>query len=290
MITKTIPALIALYIILCGTDCLADQTIVAGKVGEAPVIDGIDNDQLWQNVEPVVTRDKLAGIDIYLKAVHTDKEIFFLVRFPDPNESRTHKSWQWDPKKELYGLGKDREDTLVFKWNMESGPVDLSIYADNNYVADIWYWKANRTDPSGHADDKSHVLNSIASKDAAKLTSRTGRTRYLLRPGDKGRSAYRSQIQTVYSVDTLPRYRNRKPTASRADVKARGVWKDGWWTIELARALDTGFDDDIQFAGSKGFQFGVSRYEIAGREADHQASQPLHGTGDVGETLTLIFH
>ena len=282
--------MIAFYIILFGTDCLADQTIAAGKVSKAPVIDGIDNDQVWQDVEPVVTRDKLAGIDIHLKAVHTDKEIFFLVRFPDPNESRTHKSWQWNPGKKLYGLGKDREDTLVFKWSMHSDPVDLSIYADNNYVADIWYWKANRTDPSGYADDKSHVLNSIAGKDAVRVTSRTGRTIYLLRPGDKGRTAYKSQIQTVYSVDTLPRYRNRKPTASRADVKARGVWKDGWWTIELARALDTGFDDDIQFTGIKGFQFGISRYEIAGREADHQASQPLHGTGDVGETLTLIFH
>jgi hypothetical protein len=283
-----IPALITVCIILSGADCTADQTIVAGKVNAAPVIDGIDNDPVWQNVEPLVTRDPLAGIDIHLKAVHTDTEIFFLVRFPDPDESRSHKNWQWDPKKNLYDLGKDREDTFTFKWNMEAEPVDLSIYADNNYIADIWYWKANRTDPSGYADDKSHVLNSIASKNATRLTSRTGRTRYLSRLEDNGRSAYKSLIQTEYGGDTMPRYRNRKPTLSRADVKARGVWKDGWWTIELARALDTGFEDDIQLSGAKSFEFGVSRYEIAGREPDHESSQPLHGAGDVGEALNLI--
>jgi len=288
VIKKIIPALIVVCSILSGTYCVADQTITAGKVSEAPVIDGIDNEKLWQNAAQLVTRDPLAGIDIYLKAVYTDKEIFFLVRFPDPDESRTHKSWQWDTKRNLYDLGKDREDTFIFKWNMESAPVDLSIYADNNYTADIWYWKANRTDPSGYADDKSHVFNSIASRNATGVTSRTGKTRYLLRLEDKGTSAYKSQIETVYKGEIMPRYKNRKPTSSRADVRARGIWQDGWWTIELARALDTGFEDDIQFSPSKSFEFGVSRYEIAGREPDPKSNQPLHGAGDVGEVLTLI--
>jgi len=286
---KIIPALIALSCLLSATYCVADQTITAGKVNEAPVIDGIDNDQLWQNAAPLVTRDSLADMDIYLKAVYTDKEIFFLVRFPDPDESRTHKSWQWDAKRNLYDLGKDREDTFIFKWNMEAVPVDLSIYADNNYTADIWYWKANRTDPSGYADDKSHIFNSIASRNATRVTSRTGKTRYLSRLEDNGLGAYKSRIQTVHKDDIMPRYENRQPTASRADVRARGIWKDGWWTIELARALDTGFEDDIQFSPSKSFEFGVSRYEIAGREPDLKSSQPLHGAGDVGEVLTLIF-
>lgn len=275
-------------LMLSGTECLADQTIVARKVGEVPVIDGNDNDRLWQDADALVTRDTLAGIDIYLKAAHTDKEIFFLVRFPDPDESRMHKNWKWDAERSVYDLGKDREDTFIFKWNMEAEPVDLSIYADNNYTADIWYWKAHRTDPVGYADDKSHVFNSIASKNATRLTSRTGRTRYLLRLEDSGRSAYKSQIQTVYGVDSMPRFKNREPTASRADVKARGVWKEGWWTIELARALVTGYEDDIQFTDAKSFEFGVSRYEIAGRKPDSEASQPLHGAGDVGEVLTLV--
>ncbi|KPJ99376.1 MAG: hypothetical protein AMJ60_05225 [Desulfobacterales bacterium SG8_35] len=288
MIKNIIPVLIAACCILSGKDCLADQTIVAGKVSAAPVIDGIDNDQAWQDVKPLVTRDTLAGIDIHLKAVYTDKEIFFLVRFPDPDESRSHKSWQWDAERNLYDLGKDREDTFIFKWDMEATPVDLSIYADNNYTADIWYWKANRTDPSGHADDKSHVFNSIESKNATRLISRTGRTMYLSRLEDNGRSAYKSLVPTVFEGKTMPRFESRQPTASRADVRAKGVWKDGWWTIELARVLDTGFADDIQFSTAKSFEFGVSRYEIAGREPDQESNQPLHGAGDVGEALTLI--
>jgi hypothetical protein len=31
----------------------------------------------------------------------------------------------------------------------------------------------------------------------------------------------------------------------RADIQAKGVWKDGKWVIVLLRALDTGNEDDL---------------------------------------------
>lgn len=34
---------------------------------------------------------------------------------------------------------------------------------------------------------------------------------------------------------------------SRDDIIGKGVWKDGRWTVEFARKLVTGYDDDIQF-------------------------------------------
>ena len=36
--------------------------------------------------------------------------------------------------------------------------------------------------------------------------------------------------------------------ASRDDISARGVWKDGYWTIEVSRKLKTAYGDDIVFA------------------------------------------
>ena len=107
----------------------AGQTLVAQKVEKAPVIDGVAAEPAWVRAREITTHDKAADIDITLKAAYTDKEIFFLVSFPDPDESRIHKSWTWDKSIEIYKMGNEREDVFIFKWNMESRPVDLSIYA-----------------------------------------------------------------------------------------------------------------------------------------------------------------
>jgi hypothetical protein len=270
--------------------CYGKQTIVAQKVDEPPVIDGEPSDAVWDEAEAIVTHDKVADIDITLKAVWTDKEIFFLVSFPDADESRTHKSWVWDKEMEIYKMGPDREDVFVFKWNMEEQPVDLSIYADNPYRADIWFWKANRTDPRGFADDKMHILSPFYMEDAAKLTSKSGKTMYLLRKGDEGKSVYKTDLPPPeYETDAIPRFSFRTPTGSRADVRAKGVWREGRWTIEFGRALTTGNGDDIPFDTTKSYWFGVSRYEIGARKPNPDILQPLYGSGDVGEELRLVF-
>ncbi len=267
----------------------ADQTLVAVKAERGPVIDGIGSDPVWARAVEIITHDNVADIDITLKAVHTKKEFFFLVNFPDPDESRDHKCWTWAKDKKLYVLGKDREDVFVFKWNMDSKPVDLSIYADNPYKADIWFWKADRTDPAGYADDKIQVLSPEYSKRTSKLTNATGRTMYLSRKGDSGVSAYKTNVPGKYEGDMVHRFISQVPTGGRADIKAKGVWKDGKWTIEFGRALSTGNNDDIQFDLKKGYQFGISRYEIAGRKPNKESTQPLYGSGDTGEIITLIF-
>ena len=267
----------------------AEQTLVAQRVGKEPIIDGTDADPAWTKVKTITTHDDVADIDITLKAVYTGKKIFLLVSFPDPDESRTHKSWVWDRGMELYKMGNDREDVFVFKWNMGASPVDLSIYAENPYKADVWFWKACRTDPVGYADDKLHILSSKYMKDATELTSKGGKTTYLLRQGDSGVAAFRTKLQIEHVSDVVRRFIYQTPSGSRADVKAKGVWMDGKWTIEFGRALNTGNDDDVQFDLKKGYQFGVSRYEIAGRKPNPQLTQPFYGSGDVSEVLTLIF-
>lgn len=282
---------VTLLMFFCiNTTCYASQTIVAKKVSEGPVIDGVGNDAQWEEASGIVTHDTVADIDLTVKAVYTDKDIFFLVSFPDKDESRLHKAWTWDKSVGSYKQGPTREDTFIFKWNMMKEPVDLSIYSDDDYVADIWFWKANRTDPMGFADDKIQMLKSVAeSPNAREIVSKSRKDMHLLRLGDEGREAYANNLFIDYKGDTLPRYNRQTPTGSRADIKAKGVWSDGRWTIEFARALDTGNVDDIQFSVSKSYLFGVSRYEIAARPAELGTDQPLYGCGDVGEELTLKF-
>jgi len=271
------------------TACYAAQTIIAEKVDEPPVIDGKDNDAVWATTQAIVTHDTVANIDMMLKAIYTHKEIFFLVSFPDPDESRMHKAWVWDKDMEIYKQGPTREDCFVFKWSMMSKPVDLSIYSDEPYAADIWLWKACRTDPAGFADDKIDRLYLDNLPDSRKLTSKSGKTMYLQRLGDEGTEAYKNTLFVEYQGDNLPHFESQTPAGSRADIRAKGVWSDGTWTIEFGRALTTGNEDDIQFEPDKSYQFGVSRYEIAGREPEPNASQPLFGCGDISEELTLRF-
>lgn len=267
----------------------ARQTLVAVPVVAPPVIDGSDDDKAWAMAEAVVTRDEVAEIDVTLKAVRSRDELFILASFPDATENREHKTLHWNPSIGVYEEGPEREDTFVLKWNMEPLPVSLKLSADAPYKADVWFWKALRTDPSGYADDKMQVYSFSRSKAAKWMLSSSGRNFYLTRSGDAGTSAYDAAIYPDYAGDTVPAFVSQRPSGSRADIQAKGVWRDGRWTIEFRRKLDTGHPDDIRFALDQTYQFGISRYEIAGRDADPRLEQPLYGFGEVGEELILRF-
>lgn len=267
----------------------AEQRLLAIPVAESPHIDGLPSDPAWQNAPVITTLDKANDLPIKIQALYNSTDIFFLISFPDPSESRTHKSWFWDKGRRIYTVGNDREDIFVFKWNLESIPVDISLYADGPYRADIWFWKACRTDGISFADDKIHEYSSTENRNATKMVSRSGKTMYLLRSGDEGKSAYKIDLISEYQGDILPRYILRQPTGSRSDVRAKGVWQNGKWTIELGRKLVTANRDDIQFTPERKYLFGVSRYEIAARGQNMKLSEPLYGTGDINETLWLEF-
>lgn len=265
----------------------AGQSYTAHKVRTIPLVDGHAGDPAWQKAQMLVTHDQAASIDITLKAVYSDTHIYLLVSFPDDDASLTHKSWVWNQGRKMYNVGNDREDTFIIKWNMMSEPLDLSLYADNPLRADVWFWKANRTNPAGFADDKIHIHSSTKNRDTTELISRTGKSMFLDRRADKGGSAYKIDLVTTYGGDILPRYTSHPPSDSRADVRAKGVWQAGRWTIEFARLLQTGNQDDLQFEVPGSYQFGVSRYEIAGREINPKLTQPLYGCGDISETITI---
>ena len=278
-----------MFLIIISSNSYSAQTLVASKVSKSPVIDGSGDDLVWEKSHAIITHDNVADIDITLRAIYTEKEIFFLIVFPDSDESRTHKSWIWDKNMNIYKTDIDREDTFIIKWNKELKPKDLSIYADEPYVADIWFWKACRTDPVGFADDKIQILSSSELPKSKKMTSNGDKTMYLIRAGDKGTPAYENTLYAEYQGDNLPRFKYQLPKGSRSDIRAKGSWSKGKWSIELGRILDTGHEDDIQFIIGKSYQFGISRYEIAGREPDPKTMQPLYGTGDISERLTLHF-
>jgi len=285
---KLLWTIIFMFITSLAVQLYADQTIIAKKVNKTPKIDGIADDLEWKNAVPIKVYENVGHIEITLKAVYTDQEICFLVTFPDEDESRNHRNLVWNKEKKMYIVGHEREDNFVFKWSMELDKIDLSIYADNPYTVDVWYWKACRTDPVGFADDKICTLSMTKQSRSAKIISKKGFTYYSKRNGDKGSAAYKAvEIPIEYSGDSIPMFKNIIPTESRADIVAKGQWKEKKWTIEFKRLLFTGNTDDVQFSPDERYQFGIARYEISGRKPDPQ--EHFYGAGDVVESLYLIF-
>lgn len=266
----------------------ADTDIVCSATSTPPIVDGLGDDSSWQGAQPITTQDAVADIDHEIHCVHTGEQIFFKVRFPDADENREHKPLVWKADKQRYVVGSLREDTVVLKWNMEPLFTDISLSAEEAYKADIWYWKSVRTDHAGFADDKVQTYSAQPLDDGTRLLSKSGRRTYLLRQGDKGRSAYKIRSPAGYESERMSGYEYRRPQGSRADVRAKGHWSDGWWTVEFARKLRTGNADDVQLALGQRYQFGISRYEVACRPAQPELQVPLFGSGEMGETLVLI--
>ncbi len=269
----------------------AEIDIASIKVDAPPVVDGHAQDAVWNRVKPIAIADSASGAKILLRSVYTDEQIFFLVQYPDSAENFLHKPWVWNAAEKKYEEGSHREDTFVFKWNMMDHDVNLSNFSDDDYQADVWYWKANRTNPAGYADDKTQVLGSKPIKKSTELTSASGKTRHLGRYSDAGKAPYEELKEiTGYQGDLVDRYPLAKPEGSRADVHAKGVWNGGFRTVEFARALNTGHDDDLQFepAAGKTYLFGVSIFSLYGRP--HVENSPnFYGRGRISESLRLKF-
>lgn len=281
--------LLGSWLLMAGT-VMAASEVPSFKVSKAPVLDGAGGDPAWQGLKPVVIADSASGKKVLLRSVYTDEQVYFLVQFPDSAQNFLHKPWVWNSVTKKYEVGAHREDTFVFKWNMMDREVDLSNFSDDNYRADVWYWKANRSNPAGYADDKMQILEDSPAKKSSEKISVTGKKRYLSRFSDAGSAPYKSYEPKVYEGDLVDAFPAVAPDGSQADVQAKGAWNGGFWTIEFARALNTGHDDDLQFdpSAGKAYLFGVSIFSLYGNPLD--VSMPnLYGMGRISEPLELKF-
>jgi hypothetical protein len=75
--------------------------------------------------------------------------------------------------------------------------------------------------------------------------------------------------------DEIPGYMlNRVWKGSFADVKTKGVWQNGKWSVMMSRRLQTGYDDDVQFNTRKTYPFGIAVFDNA-HEHNSYNSEPL---------------
>ena len=254
-------------------------------------------------------------LELKAKSVYTKDEIFFRFEWPDKDKSMNKKKWKYTGGK--WTTIKGDEDRLGVVWEVnridkfatkgcavlchnESKNDKDWYYAVNTQreKADLWHWKAVRSNPVGYTED-GYVTTNPSKKpeegrkrDAGSKTTKakSNRTKDKLKPAYMQDPAKAPSIQGSFLVDEAVEitdysifkegdeilgymlYETWK--GSFADVKTKGAWRNGKWTIVMSRKLNTGYDDDTQFNTRKKYPFAIAVFDNAHEHNSHN-SEPL---------------
>lgn len=248
---------------------------------------------------PFVGKEKFAGkkANVVTQAIYTDNEIFFLFKWKDATRSVEKGSWKFDGEKWTHLKGDEDRISLLFEINRINnfatkgcavtchGPTGAPVKdfkfatASAGEKGDLWQWKAARSDPYKSADDG--WLTAAGEKtgrkedaggggDARNETADKSKPRFMQDPSKKpsvpGVLLAEETVEiTDYSVfkanDVLTYRMPKKPSGSRADVKAESRYADGGWIVMLSRKLDTGNEDDVAFNTKKKYSFGMALFD-----------------------------
>lgn len=250
-----------------------EQRLVAVKVSAAPTLDGKADEPNWKSGQPVEivakgvmpkTRGTLSNVTV--RAAYSDTHLYLLVQWTDATKSDSgHKTWVWDATKNSYAEDADREDALSAAFE-HTGPFTADMLSGEDATWDVWHWKAFRTNPQGFAMDRSHrYFKAQPTEKANKHPAKTGEDVWITRPEDAGETVEKKQsAPTENKGARVPQYLAGTPTGSAADVRAKGTWADGKWTLEFARKLDTGNPDDTRFDIARAYKFAVGVHNDTG--------------------------
>lgn len=252
------------------------ETINAANLKAPITLDGKIDD--WAGVAPVTVPlteqgrkgGRVSSVEIRT-AVHGDM-FYMLAVWEDSEESKLHKPYKWDEASQAYKATKIGEDRFMVSLPMTGSFTDNKLDG-SEFTADVWYWKSQRSNEAGLVHDKNWRVSSKPFPKAERFRGPGGNTVYLKRSSDAGDKLYNSLKYDVKQDELMPRYKvNTAAQGSIADIRARGVWRDGKWYLELSRKLDTGNADDaaIPAAGAIEISFAVANGTTGG---DHSVSK-----------------
>lgn len=248
------------------------------------------------------------------KSVYTSDKIFFRFEWPDKDETMIKKRWKFTGGKWTSLEGDEDRLGLVWEINRidkfatkgcavlchnESKNSKEWYFSVNSSKekADLWHWKAVRSNPVGYTEDGYMIDN--PSKEPEKGRKRDAGENAKAkdnRTKDKSKPAYIQDPSKPASIpgsllvaeaveikdysifkegDEIPSqllYTEWKD--SFGDITSTGVWKDGKWTVMMKRKLETGYDDDVQFNTQKQYPFGIAVFDNSIYEHSYD-SEPL---------------
>ena len=263
-------------------------TLTASWASTAPLIDGVV-DAAWDNAQSTTT---LVGTE--LKALYDDTNIYLLAKWEDghnlmggtaePTESVDKNLWSHDG--ETWSKSGD-EDRFAFLWEARDTfgascgnfcHSDGSM-ATNDGNADVWHWKAVRSNPLGLSDDKwwssagrgsdastvgAYNDNINVAGDGPMYSGPITNGHFIIIAEGGSTNDLETNIDVA---NTYPGYYlDANAQGSRWDVKSVGKFDDqtGTWTVEFQRALDTGNSDDVVFTHDSEINFATATFDNTG--------------------------
>ncbi len=157
--------LVVVVSMLAAPALAADLT--AKKTKKPPKIDG-KVDRVWRRIR-AVTIPVLAGtpgtLNVKMKAMYDKEFIYFLVQWPDKtlSQNRVYQltNGKWKKRKgneDRFGLMFNIGDSFA---NFNVAGCQVACHNGESMAttkpgekADLWHWKAQRSNPAGYADDQ----------------------------------------------------------------------------------------------------------------------------------------
>jgi hypothetical protein len=271
--------LFCLLLIFSTTDAYSLQTIIVKGLSSPPAVDGSSDDWDDQNLTEIplkknMTDGKSDVQSVSLMAGIYENDIYIYAHWSDSTEDIIHKPFVWDTSEERYIRGSQREDRFSIQFEI-AGDYTTRWFSGKEFVADMWHWKAARTNPVNLAHDKMTVISATPMKKSYKGEAKNGKPIYIYRPSDEGDPIYYSKRYSVKESDIMPKYLfTTNPKGSVTDVKARGIWKNGKWMLELKRKMNTGHSDDVVFKKGASVKAGIGLFNSS-EANDHNISEIL---------------
>lgn len=252
----------------------AAQTLEAFTIDRAITLDGDMAD--WDGIAgTTIPLSGNGGVDsVEVKAIVNGDTIYVSVVWDDPTQDILHKPLQWDAASSAYKKTKQKEDRLAISLRM-SGEFSANKVGGGAFVADVWHWKASRSNPAGVAHDKMWKVSNEPFADADEFPGPNGSTVYLARRSDQGDRLYKPVKYDAKQDDVMSRYEvNMNAQGSIVDVRAKGVWRNGRWHLELARKLNTGHADDAVIPANGTIEIAIAGFNAVDG-ADHSTSEKI---------------
>ncbi|MEH6649804.1 MAG: ethylbenzene dehydrogenase-related protein [Motiliproteus sp.] len=269
-----------LLMVFCSFQPLSAQTVDVIQLSVPPTLDGQDLE--WENHPGVRIQlhqngadSVVEATDILVKAGRFNDEVLFYLEWNDNIADEVHKPYIWSEQRGKYVRGPQREDRLAMQFEV-SGAFDADWLSSPGFIADMWHWKAARSNPLGLAHDKKTTLSINKLLRAARIASPEGQVVYVLRQDDAGSPLYRSLRYAQKEQPQMPKYELQpQSNGSIADVRARGLWKEGKWHLELLRKMNTGNDDDVVFIRGRAVKGAIAVFDRS-ENHDHKTSVTLN--------------
>lgn len=237
------------------------QTLEARTIDQPITLDGELHD--WSSLRGItVPLTGVGGADrVQLAAaIHGDR-IYLLAVWDDPTKDDLHKPYKWNEAAHDYEKTERMEDRFAISFAM-SGDFSANKLDGSEFTADVWHWKASRSNPAGLAHDKWWRISRTRFDKSREFRTVDGGTVHIARPSDAGDQLYKPVRYHLKHDDLMPLYEvNLQAQGSVADVQAKGVWRDGRWYLELSRRLDTGHDDDVVIPRAGDIEIAVALFD-----------------------------